>query len=81
MSLNDACLQPDYCCVMMNGKLHLKQSHVYYHQVQLQLYVASDLCSWCDFVVYTTKRHRCGENLSRCKLDIHVLSPIRLLLL
>ena len=27
MSLNDACLQPDYCCVMMNGKLHLKQSH------------------------------------------------------
>ena len=55
MSLNDASLQPDFCCMMMNGKLHLKQSHVYYHQVQLQLYVASDLCSWCDFVVYTTK--------------------------
>ena len=57
MSLNDGCLQPDFCCVMMNGKLHLEQSHVYYHQVQLQLYVVSDLCSWCDLhlVVYTTK--------------------------
>ena len=40
---------------MVNGKIELKKNHGYYHQVQLQLYVASDLCKWCDFCVYTTK--------------------------
>lgn len=33
----------------------MKRHHAYYHQVQVQLFVSSDLFSWCDFCVYTTK--------------------------
>ena len=40
---------------MVDGKIHLKRNHGYYHQVQLQLYVVSDCCKWCDFCVYATK--------------------------
>ena len=40
---------------MVDGKIDLKRNHGYYHQVQLQLYVVSDCCKWCDFCVYTTK--------------------------
>lgn len=45
----------NFCCALVNGKVQLKRKHIYYDQVQLQLYVASDLCHWCDFCVYTTK--------------------------
>ena len=45
MSLVEACQGSEFCCVMVNDKLHMKESHVYYHQVQLQLYVTSDYCS------------------------------------
>ena len=38
-----------------DGAPRLKRTHGYYHQVQLELYVCSDQCSWCDFCVYTTK--------------------------
>uniref|UniRef100_A0A1X7V240 YqaJ viral recombinase domain-containing protein n=1 Tax=Amphimedon queenslandica TaxID=400682 RepID=A0A1X7V240_AMPQE len=51
----NACSSPDFCCELVDGKLHLKEGHTYYHQVQLQLYVASDLCKWCDFCIYTKK--------------------------
>ena len=54
--LNNTCKGSDFCCEMRSdGKIQLKCNHVYYHQVQLQLYVASDLCSWCDFCAFTTK--------------------------
>ena len=34
-------------------------SHSYFHQVQLQIYFACDLCEWCDFCIYTCK----GEHI------------------
>ena len=55
MLLKEACRGSDFCCSMVNGKIQLKKNYGYYHQVQLQLYVTSDLCKWCDFCVYTTK--------------------------
>ena len=50
---------------MHGGHLRLKQTHPYYHQVQLQLYVGVDLYAWCDFCVYTTK----GVAVERISLD------------
>lgn len=55
MTLDEACQGSKFCCSMVDGILHLKRNHGYYHQVQLQLYVASDRCKWCDFCVHTTK--------------------------
>ena len=55
LSLVEACQESEFCYVMVNDKLRMKESRAYYHQIQLQLYVASDYCSWCDFCVYTTK--------------------------
>ena len=55
MSLEEACQRSDFCCSMVDGKIYLRENHFYYHQVQLQLYVAATSCYWCDFCVYTTK--------------------------
>ena len=44
-----------YCYTSDDGIPRLKRTHEYYHQVQLELYVCSDSCGWCDFCVYTTK--------------------------
>ena len=44
-----------YCCLSDDGSTILKRTHVYYHQIQLQLYVSSDMYKWCDFCVYTMK--------------------------
>ena len=55
MLLEKACQEVEFFCSMIDGKICLKRNHAYYHQVQLQLYVASDNCYWCDFCVYTTK--------------------------
>ena len=41
----------NFYCTMVNGQIQLRIDHQYYHQVQLQLYVASDLCQWCDFCI------------------------------
>jgi hypothetical protein len=38
---------------------------MYYHQVQLQLYVGMDIYFWCDFCVYTLK----GVAVERLYLD------------
>ena len=45
----------NFYCELFTGTFHLKRNHnyMYYHQVQLQLYVGSDMFSWCDFCVYT----------------------------
>ena len=37
MLLVEACQGSDFCCVMVNDKFCIKESHAYYHQVQLQL--------------------------------------------
>ena len=42
-----------YCSIDEHGKFRLRRDHEYYHQVQVQLFVSSDLYSWCDFCVYT----------------------------
>ena len=56
VSPQDACEDPNfYCHIDDNGKYRLKRCHQYYDQVQLQLYVSSELCKWCDFCVYTNK--------------------------
>ena len=55
LSPDDACEDTSFCCVRINDELHLKRSHVYYHQVQLQLFVGMDKYHWCDFCVYTLK--------------------------
>ena len=52
-SPQECCHDPSFSCKWENGDLHLKRNHQYFHQVQLQLYVGSDLFSWCDFCVYT----------------------------
>ena len=51
----DACKDTNFYCSLVDGMLHLNRTHPYYHQVQLQLYVGTDLYSWCDFCVFTTK--------------------------
>ena len=56
--LEEACKDAEFCCELVNSQIRLKHSHkyiVYFHQVQLQLYVASDLSKWCDFCIYTCK--------------------------
>ena len=39
--LQEACGDPSFYCKIVNGKLELKCTHAYYHQVQQQLYVCS----------------------------------------
>jgi len=46
---------PAFYCEVKDSKICLKPTHAYYHQVQLQLYVGSDLYSWYDFCVFTSK--------------------------
>ena len=54
VTVEEACEDKNFYCTMIDSKLHLEKNHSYYHQVQLQLYVANDRCNWCDFCVYTT---------------------------
>ena len=49
------CKDDDFYCRIINGSLQLDKYHQYYHQVQLQLYVASERAKWCDFCVFTLK--------------------------
>ena len=67
VTVEEACEDKGFCCFMTDSKLHLKKNHPYYHQVQLQLYVANDLCSWCDFCVYTTR----GVAVERIYPDVY----------
>ena len=61
----EACDDPNFYCYYDRG-LHMKKSHHYYHQVQLQLFVGTDQYDWCDFCVYTPK----GLKVERIWLDI-----------
>ena len=49
----DACTDANFYGELVDGKFQLKRRHIYFHQVQLQLYVSSDQYSFCDFCVYT----------------------------
>ena len=46
--------------------MSLNGDHDYYHQVQLQLYVSSDLYDWCDFCVFSNY----GVMVERITLDM-----------
>ena len=67
-----ACNHPSFFCELVNGSFKLKCDHHYYHQVQCQLYVSSDMFSWCDFCVYTPvdvaveRMYPCKEWQSTC---------------
>ena len=65
LTIEEACADTAFYAEILDGKLHLKRNHVYYHQVQLQLYVGLDLYKWCDFCIYTTK----GIMVERISLD------------
>ena len=51
----DLCKDENFYFSLVNDCLQLSKNHQYYHQVQLQLYVASDKAKWCDFCVFTLK--------------------------
>ena len=61
----EACSDSNFYCHYKDGSFCLKDTHEYYHQVQLQLYVGMDLYHWCDFCVFTLK----GIEVRRILLD------------
>ena len=74
----EACSVRDFYCEVVNGQFKLKHHHPCYHQVQLQLYVSSDMHSFCDFCVYTP----IGVEVDRiypCKVWEYKHSPTRIL--
>ena len=66
MTPKEACADPNFCCKLIDSKVCLKTDHLYYHQVQLQLYVGSDLYDWCDFCIYTCR----GLSVQRISPDL-----------
>ena len=48
-----------------DGRLCLKNNHIYVSQIQGQMAIGSH--NWCDFIVYTSK----GINVQRIKFDQH----------
>ena len=49
ISPEEACSDANFYSELVNSNIQLKKTHLYFHQVQLQLY------DWCDFRVYTCK--------------------------
>ena len=43
----------DFCSSEVNGQLHLKPDHRYYHQIQAQMFITNR--DYCDFVIWTPK--------------------------
>ena len=66
MTPEEACADHRFCCELVDSEIRLKSSHVYYHQLQLQVYVSADLYRWCDFCIYTCK----GLSVQRIYCDI-----------
>ena len=66
LTSQEACKDPSFGSFHDSDGLHLKKSHPYYHQVQIQLFVEIDLYDWCDFCIYTPK----GIDVDRISLDI-----------
>ncbi len=59
----EACNKSGFYCKASDGKLILKESHIYYAQVQGQMALGER--PWCDFVVYTMK----GISVQRIPFD------------
>ena len=52
-TIADACKDKDFCLEMKDGKFSLKTSHVYWHQVQGQMFLTQR--NFCFFTVWTTR--------------------------
>ena len=52
-----------------NGELHLKQTHSYYTQLQMEM--ALTKCLWADFVVFTTNGSEDSLFVERINFDVH----------
>ena len=51
----EMCREKTFYLHLVNGTPCLNRDHLYYHQVQLQLYVTRHTAQWCDFCVYSMK--------------------------
>ena len=65
MTPEEACSDSLFCCELVDAGIRLKATHMYFHQVQLQLYVGADEYHWCDFCIFTCK----GISVQRIKPD------------
>ena len=65
MTPEEACGDSLFCCELVDADICLKPTHMYFHQVQLQLYVGADEYHWCDFCIFTCK----GIAVQRIKPD------------
>uniref|UniRef100_A0A3P9DHM0 YqaJ viral recombinase domain-containing protein n=1 Tax=Maylandia zebra TaxID=106582 RepID=A0A3P9DHM0_9CICH len=52
-NLLQACEDDRFCLRLTDGRVELKQTHIYYKQVQTQIFVTKS--HFCDFVVWTTE--------------------------
>uniref|UniRef100_A0AAZ1XLR1 YqaJ viral recombinase domain-containing protein n=1 Tax=Oreochromis aureus TaxID=47969 RepID=A0AAZ1XLR1_OREAU len=52
-NLLQACEDDRFCLGLKDGRVELKKTHIYYKQVQTQIYVTKS--HFCDIVVWTTK--------------------------
>lgn len=50
LTVEQACENSAFCCVIDNGKISLRKNHPYYYQVQGQLALSGT--AWCDFFVW-----------------------------
>jgi len=50
---SEACTDPNFSCVLDDGKLKLKRNHNYFYQVQGQMALCNR--SYCDFFVWTLR--------------------------
>ena len=53
MTIKEACQDKTFFLEEKNGKIHLKQNHNYYYQIQGCMAMLH--LKWCDFVVFTNK--------------------------
>ena len=52
------CTNANFCGELVDGQFQLKRQHYYFHQVQLQLYMSSDVFSCCDLCIYPNRCSR-----------------------
>ena len=61
-SIAEASLESSSFCLRTSGdKLHLKETHQYFYQVQAQLYITR--LPWCDFVVWSPNKEILVERI------------------
>lgn len=51
--MEEACTKKGFYCILYDHKVHLKEDHPYYYQIQGTMGITS--ATECDFVVWTLK--------------------------